>query len=91
MTLDSRAAKPRGIRPLVRHRGVLIHGEPVYCVSCGHQSGFTTFGMDRRAGPVIFLCAGEDACGCDCTGRFGVPPEMLTPVPDPDDYTRSNL
>ena len=83
--MDSRARTPRGVVPFARHLGVLLHGEPVFCVSCGHQNGRVTHGMDRRAGPVIYLCA-TNGCGCDCEARFGRPPEMFTKLPDPEGY-----
>jgi hypothetical protein len=84
--MDSRLTKPIGVKPIARHMGVLLHGEPVFCVSCGHRGGIVTFGMDRKAGSAIFLCGTDNGCGCDCETRFGVPPEMFTKVPDPDDY-----
>ncbi len=71
--MDSRASRPKHVRPLVRHLGVLRHGEPVYCVSCGRQEGWVT--VDLPPG-VIALCSA-------CELRYGKPTEMMTKV-DPE-------
>jgi hypothetical protein len=75
VTLDSRAARPKGIRPISRLAGSLVLGEPVYCVSCGSLDGFVPTELPPG---VIYLCG-------DCEATYGVPPEMLA-VPDPPDY-----
>lgn len=80
--MDSRARKPKGLKTFNRHLGVLLYGEPVYCVSCGHQSKWSRVThVDRDAGPLIFICTStESSCGCNCEGRFGRPEEMFTKV-----------
>lgn len=65
--LDSRAARPRGIRELVRRFGVKVLGEPVYCVSCGSLDGWVPIELPPG---VIYLCG-------DCEHTYGIPPEML--------------
>jgi hypothetical protein len=67
-TLDSRVrlTKPRGVKRLVRHLGVLLWGEPVYCLSCGSQDGWVTHGLPPG---VFYLCGG-------CETKYGVPEEF---------------
>lgn len=80
-SLDSRVASPpRALKPLVRLGGAVILGQSVNCVSCGHQGGYVPIGLPPG---VIYLCGTENGCGCDCEGRYGVPPEMLA-RPDVD-------
>jgi hypothetical protein len=60
---------------------VLLWGEPVYCLSCGHQDGYVT--VDLPPG-VFYLCGVAAPCGCECERTYGVPPEMVT-RPDLDE------
>jgi hypothetical protein len=66
-SIESRSRRPRGIRELVRRFGVIVHGEPVYCVSCGSQDGYVPIGLPPG---VIYLCG-------TCEATYGIPPEML--------------
>ena len=75
MSLDSRVGfsvgpagvvRPRGIRPLVRFGGVILHGEPIYCLGCGSQDGFCTIELP----PGVFYLCGE------CEAKYGVPDEF---------------
>jgi hypothetical protein len=58
--------KPRGIRPLVRLHGVVLHGEPCYCLGCGSQDGFVTTELPPG---VFYLCG-------NCEQKYGVPEEF---------------
>lgn len=79
--LDSRVLiHPRNLRPIVVD-GKPALGQSVHCVSCGHPGGLVTADLPDT---VIYLCGTDNGCGCDCEGRFGVPPEMFTPRPDLD-------
>lgn len=62
-TLDSRVHRPRGIRALVRRAGAVVHGEPVYCLSCGRPDGYVPVELP----PGVFYLCGE------CEARYGVP------------------
>lgn len=87
--LDSRARRPKRVHSFARHMGVILQSETVSCFSCHHPAGQATFGLDRRDGPLLYLCATNPAsCGCNCQGRFGTAPEMLTRVPDPVGFIR---
>ncbi len=82
MSLPSTASRPTGLRRLTRHMGVLLWGQPVHCLSCGHQDGWTTTDTQRPKEPgglVFYLCGSDGTCGCDCERRYGVPPEMARP------------
>lgn len=69
-----RLTRPRGVRPLVRLPGLgIIHGEPLYCVSCGQQHGFVTFELPPG---VVYECD-------ECVAKYGEAPG-LTPRPDLD-------
>lgn len=72
--LDSRTARATATRALVRHQGVILYGQPLYCLSCGRQDGWVT--RDLPDG-VFYLCDG-------CEQRYGVP-EVLQPRPDLDE------
>ncbi len=73
MSLDSRAARPHGLRPLLRRFGAIILGQPVYCLSCGSQDGYVPVGLPPG---VFYLCGA-------CEGRYGVP-DVLKRRPDLD-------
>lgn len=90
-SLESRVLRPGDIQPVARLGGTVVHGETIFCVSCGHPGGRVPIEMDRSAGDVIYLCASgsETSCGCNCEGKFGAPPEMIfTKVPDPVGFKR---
>lgn len=73
MAEDSRVRlfQPRKIKPLVRLFGVIVHGEPLYCIACGKQHGFVT--VDLPPG-VVYECD-------ECVTRYGVAPGLI-PRPD---------
>ena len=73
MPEDSRSSLHRGVRPLVRLGGSIVHGEPVFCLSCGKQDGWVT--ADLPPG-VVYVC---DACSA-----LHGEPEGFTPRPDLD-------